>query len=179
MEQLPLDIPPGQPVQMPPAQAKPVSYAGFWKRFLAYIIDNIIISVVSFVILLPLLAMIGLAGFGMASSGDENADAGVILGSIGMLLGAYLFFILIVFIGEWLYFALMESKKGATLGKMALGIKVTDLSGNPVSFGKATGRYFGKILSSLIFCIGYIMVAFTQQKQGLHDLLAGTLVVNK
>lgn len=179
MEQQPLQIPPGPPIEIPPAQVKPVSYAGFWKRFLAYLIDNILISIFSFVILLPLLAMIGLAGIGIASSGDENPDANVYLGSIGMLLGAYLLFIVVVFVGEWLYFALMESKKGATLGKMALGIKVTDLSGHTISFGRATGRYFGKILSSLIFCIGYIMVAFTQQKQGLHDLMAGTLVVNK
>jgi len=179
MEEQPIQIPPDPAIQMPPAQLKPVSYAGFWKRFLAYLIDNIIISILAFVILLPLLAAIGLAGAGMVSAVEDNPDASVLIGSIGLLIGAYLFFILIVFVAKWVYFALMESKKGATLGKMALGIKVTDLSGNRISFGKATGRHFGKILSSLIFCIGYLMVAFTQQKQGLHDLMAGTLVVNK
>jgi uncharacterized RDD family membrane protein YckC len=79
---------------------------------------------------------------------------------------------------SWLYSALMErSSKQATLGKMALGIRVTDLDGNRIGFGKATGRYFAKILSALILGIGFLMVAFTQRKQGLHDMLAGTLVM--
>ena len=60
--------------------------------------------------------------------------------------------------------------------KKALGLSVTDLSGNRIGFGRATGRYFAKILSGLILLIGFIMVAFTQRKQGLHDMLAGTLV---
>jgi hypothetical protein len=71
-----------------------------------------------------------------------------------------------------------SSTKQGTLGKMALGIKVTDLNGNRIDFSKASGRYFGKIISSIILCIGYIMVAFTQKKQGLHDIMAGCLVVN-
>jgi uncharacterized RDD family membrane protein YckC len=80
----------------------------------------------------------------------------------------------------WLYFALMESSsKQATLGKMALSIVVTDMDGKRISFGRATGRYFGKILSGIILLIGYIMIAFTEKKQGLHDMLANTLVVDK
>jgi uncharacterized RDD family membrane protein YckC len=80
----------------------------------------------------------------------------------------------------WLYFALMESSsKQGTLGKIALGIKVTDLSGNAISFGRATARHFGKILSTIILLAGYLMVAFTAKKQGLHDMIAGCLVVNK
>ena len=62
---------------------------------------------------------------------------------------------------------------------MALGIKVTDLEGNRISFGKATGRYFGKIVSGILLFIGYIMVAFTSKKQGMHDMMAGCLVINK
>jgi uncharacterized RDD family membrane protein YckC len=58
-----------------------------------------------------------------------------------------------------------------------LGLKVTDLQGNRISFGRATGRYFGMILSTMICFIGFIMVAFTEKKQGLHDILAGALVV--
>jgi uncharacterized RDD family membrane protein YckC len=121
-------------------------YAGFWKRFAAFIIDDLIITAASFVL-------------------------------IFVSLGA---FYPIAIIGGWLYFALMESSSNqATLGKMALGIKVTDMDGNRISFGKATGRYFGRILSGLILCIGYIMIAFTDKKQGLHDILANCLVVNK
>ena len=62
---------------------------------------------------------------------------------------------------------------------MVLGIKVTDLNGRRIGFGKATGRYFGKILSTVILLIGCIMIAFTEKKQGLHDKMAGCLVVNK
>ena len=80
---------------------------------------------------------------------------------------------------SWIYLALMESfPTQGTLGKMALRIKVTDLEGNRVGFGKATGRYFGKIISMLLLLIGYIMVAFTEKKQGLHDIMTGCLVVN-
>lgn len=77
----------------------------------------------------------------------------------------------------WLYFALMESsEKQATLGKIALGIVVTDLYGNRISFGKATGRYFGKFISA-IFLIGYILAFSNPRKQALHDTMAGTLVL--
>ena len=65
----------------------------------------------------------------------------------------------------------------ATPGKMACGIKVTDLDGRRISFGRATGRFFGKILSTLILLIGFLMQPFTARKQALHDILAGTLVV--
>jgi uncharacterized RDD family membrane protein YckC len=86
----------------------------------------------------------------------------------------------ILIAGQWLYFALMESSsKQASLGKMALGIIVTDIEGKRISFGKASGRYFGRILSAIIIYIGYLMIAFTEKKQGLHDMLANTLVVNK
>jgi uncharacterized RDD family membrane protein YckC len=80
----------------------------------------------------------------------------------------------------WLYFALMESSSHqATLGKMALGIRVTDLQGGRLTFGRATARFFGKIVSGLICYIGFIMAAFTERKQALHDMIAGTLVVRQ
>lgn len=81
---------------------------------------------------------------------------------------------------SWLYHAFMESSaRQATLGKMAMGIVVTDLHGQQVSFGRASGRFFGMYLSAFLLLIGFIMVAFTKRKQGLHDILAGCLVVNK
>jgi uncharacterized RDD family membrane protein YckC len=82
--------------------------------------------------------------------------------------------------GHWLYEALMLSSSWqATLGKRALGMVVTDLQGERLSFGRATGRHFAKWISYLVLGIGYIMAAFTAKKQGLHDLVAGTLVVNE
>jgi uncharacterized RDD family membrane protein YckC len=83
-------------------------------------------------------------------------------------------------IGLWLYFALMESNgTQATLGKMALGLKVTDLQGGRLSFGQATGRFFGKWISGMIMDIGFMMAGWTQKKQALHDMMAGALVVRK
>ena len=112
-----------------------------------------------------------------------------------MRVGAYLLDVLILFIplgilsllpilgivinivGIWLYFALQESsEQQATLGKRALNIYVTDLQGRRISFGQATGRHFGKIISGFILGIGYMMAGFTEKKQGLHDIMAGTLV---
>tara|TARA_B100001245_G_C22536040_1_gene269160 strand:- start:219 stop:485 length:267 start_codon:yes stop_codon:yes gene_type:complete len=80
----------------------------------------------------------------------------------------------------WIYFAVMESSPTqGTLGKMAIGIKVTDLEGSRISFGRASGRHFGKLISGLILQMGFVMVAFTKKKQGLHDKMASCLVVNK
>ena len=78
----------------------------------------------------------------------------------------------------WIYEAAMESSsKQATLGKMALRLKVTDEHGSRISFARASARYFSKILSRMILMIGYIMAGFTARKQALHDMIAGTLVV--
>jgi uncharacterized RDD family membrane protein YckC len=138
-----------------------MSYAGFWKRFAAAVIDAIVTTIGGLVI--------GFV-FGMVMVAGGTSDP-VILNGLGNILGIILC---------WIYFAAMESAPSqGTLGKMALGIKVTDLDGNKIGFGKATGRHFGKILSGIILGIGFIMVAFTQKKQGLHDIMAGCLVVNK
>jgi uncharacterized RDD family membrane protein YckC/cytochrome c-type biogenesis protein CcmH/NrfG len=99
--------------------------------------------------------------------------------ALNFVVGVIVMFIWSFFIW-WLYSAVMESSNlQATLGKMALGIKVTDLNGSRISFGRATGRYFGMFISSIILSIGFIMIAFTKKKQGLHDIMAGCLVVNK
>lgn len=110
----------------------------------------------------------------------DSIIVGIVNFIISMVLGKGAVTSLVSLVIGWLYFALLESSdKQGTVGKMALGIQVTDLNGERVSFGKATGRYFGKIISSLILCIGYIMAAFTEKKQALHDMMAGTLVVRK
>jgi uncharacterized RDD family membrane protein YckC len=85
-----------------------------------------------------------------------------------------------IFFLPWVYEAMMlSSEKQATLGKMVLGIAVTDLNGGRISFGRATGRHFAKWLSALILGIGFLMVAFTEKKQALHDMIADTLVVDR
>jgi len=163
-------------------QQPPLSYAGFWRRFAAYLIDTIIIGIV-FGILFFIFG--GLFGLGMLSSDmefDEESiqsdDPAALL--IGAMIGTIVLFSIISTVAQWLYFALMEaSSNQGTLGKMAMGIKVTDTMGYPITFGRATGRYFGKILSGAILMIAYIMAAFTERKQALHDMMAGTLVVDK
>lgn len=131
-----------------------MEYAGFWRRLAAYIIDNILIGVVFTIVLLILGAIAG--------------EAGIV---IGYLLGV---------VGVFVYFAYMESSTNqATVGKLPVGIQVTDIEGNRVSFGKALGRNAAKLLSTIILYIGFIMAAFTAKKQGLHDMIAGTLVVKK
>lgn len=79
---------------------------------------------------------------------------------------------------QWLYYALQESGTNqATFGKKAMGLKVTNLQGDRISFGQASGRFFGKIISGLIILIGYLMMLWDDKKQTLHDKIAGTLVI--
>ncbi len=140
-------------------------YGGFWRRVLAYIIDAIIVNVagslVGFVVGLAL-------GLQMQSGGADTETFEGAAGLAGGVLGL---------VSSWLYFAILESSSmQGTLGKKALGMIVTDLDGGRIGFGRATGRYFAKILSGIILLIGFIMVAFTERKQGLHDMIVGTLV---
>lgn len=129
-----------------PSGAVATSYAGFWIRVVAAIIDGIVLAVVQFILNLFI---------------DDFTARNLTNTVIG-----------------WLYYAGLESSaRQATVGKMALGLAVTDLQGNRISFLRATGRYFAKILSAIILLIGFIMVAFTEKKQGLHDMLASTLVI--
>ncbi|MCY1445802.1 RDD family protein [compost metagenome] len=82
-------------------------------------------------------------------------------------------------IGIGYYAGFHASRGGATLGKMAVGIKVVRSDGERITFLRGVGRYFGFILSSLTLFIGFIMAAFTERKQALHDMLCDTLVVDK
>lgn len=151
----------------PGAFAQPY-YAGFWLRVCAAFIDALLVGLLAFIaeFLVGLLMGISVA----ASGGGE--DAGTLVAVVtGAIIGGLL---------NWVYFAVGESSRvQATPGKRAMGLKVTDLEGARISFGRASGRYFGKYLSGLFFCVGYLMVAFTAQKRGLHDMMAGTLVVRQ
>ena len=155
-------------------EIKPVVYAGFWLRFVASLIDGIILWLLQMIITAPLLGIIGITALKADSFSNEESIAAV-LAIIGVGMITYM----VLIIMGWLYFALMESYKGATVGKMAMGLKVTDMEGNQINFLRATGRYFGKIVSSMILMIGYIMAGFTEKKQALHDIMANCLVVKK
>jgi uncharacterized RDD family membrane protein YckC len=119
----------------------------------------------------PLKLIFGVSATGISDSGDNNA-AHFALAGMGCV--AALLQWMIYFLYETLF---TSSSMQGTLGKKVCGLKVTDLNGARISFGKAAGRYFAKILSGIILGIGFIMVAFTERKQGLHDMIVGTYVV--
>ncbi|MCW6027868.1 putative RDD family membrane protein YckC [Stenotrophomonas rhizophila] len=139
-----------------------VVYAGFWKRYAAYFIDYILLTVVT----LPLSMIINVMG---VSSGNEGVQVALTL--VVMLLS------MVISIGY--YAGFHASRGGATLGKMAVGIKVVRGNGERISFLRAFCRYLATIVSSLILMIGFIMAAFTERKQALHDMMCDTLVVDK
>lgn len=152
----------------PVSYAAPVAgvrYGGFWMRFVAAVIDGILVELVVLPVGAMVGAMIGAAGYAVDMPGiGIRMVSFIVSGTIGLL-------------GNWIYEAAMESSsKQATLGKMALGLKVTDLEGRRISFARATGRHFAKLISGMILLIGYIMAGFTERKQALHDMIAGTLV---
>lgn len=143
-----------------------MQYAGFWIRVGAYIIDYIVLYIVQIVLGMVFGISAG-ALSGMDPSGTEALTTGA-----GLI---YLLLIIGISIG---YYVVMESGPWqATLGKKAVGLIVVDESGERITWTRALGRYLAKILSTIILFIGFIMVGFTEKKQGLHDILAGTLVV--
>src|ERR1041385_5207599 len=172
-----------QPVQTstpsypaPPAYAfaPPSPYGGFWVRLLAYIIDRIVVGVVAtplfFIMAMPTITRI----VHEAEQNQDNPSPELVFS----MLGAISTFIILAFVGQWLYEALLTASSWqGTVGKRVLRLKVTDEAGNRISFGRATGRFFAKILSQALLWIGFIMVAFTDRKRGLHDMIAGTLVM--
>ena len=133
-----------------------VAYGGFWIRLVAYIIDAILLTLV-------VGGLGAMLGFNLLETDLERQEP---------------LFNLLSFVIGWLYFALMESsERGATVGKMALGLRVVTSNGQRLSFMNATGRYFAKIISAIILGIGFLMIAFTDKKRGLHDMIASTLVI--
>ena len=155
-----------------------VAYAGFWLRFVAYLIDGFITSIGFVILLVPLIFLTGLGAAlrGITSGEDISDDAAAFLG-FGFIFGC----IGIVLVVSWLYYALSESSSWqATLGKKILNLNVTDLGGQPVSFARASGRHFAKIITGMIpLAIGWILAGFTEKKQAVHDMIASCLVLRK
>jgi uncharacterized RDD family membrane protein YckC len=183
-------IPP-VPASIPPAYSYAATmqppghlqYAGFWIRFVAYIIDSLILTIPIFIIAMIFGVVVGIiTGVAGRTHSFENAGSEPAVGAV-MGLGIVVMELVIwaaIMVIAWLYFAKLESgPMQATYGKRALGLRVTSLSGERIGFGQASGRFFGKLLSGMTLYIGYIMAGFTERKQALHDMVAGTLVVRK
>ena len=133
-----------------PVFPEPSRYAGFWIRLVAYIIDALILGAITF----PATQVLAAMGIG-----DHSTN----IMSIAI---------------SWMYFAVFESSNWmGSPGKKALGLIVTDEQGRRITVGRATRRYFAKILSVLLLGLGMVMIAFTARKQGLHDKMFHTLVL--
>ena len=156
-------------------EQKPVNYAGFWIRFVAFIIDWLLLNFLTFILIVPILGMIGFATFGIAEINNMEPEE---LGLAILAIAAPLSIANIIM--YWLYFALQQSSSWqATIGKRAVGVIVTDLNGERLTFTTASVRYLGRVISNMTMLIGYIIAGFTQKKQALHDMIAGTYVVYK
>lgn len=153
-------------------------YAGFWLRFVAYVIDALMCGLVVGLLVLIIVVVIGVGTLRRSGEFSDSPES-------YFMAPATILFFAVVFIaitcGTWLYYSLLESSiHQGTLGKMALGLIVTDTQGRRITFGRASGRFFAKLITSLVpLFIGYIMAGFTVKKQALHDMIASCLVLKK
>ncbi|MCL7715437.1 RDD family protein [Stenotrophomonas mori] len=148
-----------------------IVHAGFWKRVAAYCIDSLVVGMVGGVIAMVLGMVLGI---GMAGMGRNSEAMGA-----GFIFIQLLVNLVSIALSAAYYAGFHASAGKATLGKMAVGIKVVRSNGERISLARGIGRYFAAMLSGLILCIGYLMAAFTERKQGLHDMICDTLVVDK
>jgi uncharacterized RDD family membrane protein YckC len=154
----------------------PLAYGGFWVRAAAYLIDGLILGIPFGLIVIVLMFLLG--GFSVmrhSNSVDPRAAAALAAPLILSFVFGMIFFVCL----QWLYFAGMESsERQATFGKAAMSLRVANAEGRRLSFAHATGRFFAKIVSGMIpLGIGYLMAGFTEKKQALHDIIAGTIVL--
>jgi uncharacterized RDD family membrane protein YckC len=140
------------------ASAATFTYAGFWIRFIAALLDWVILFVAGMVVQLPFARML------------QSRDVAETLMALGFV------YLIDLAIGAT-YETVFVSRFGATPGKMALDLKVVRPDGGPVSVGRAAGRYFAKIVSGIVLMIGYIMAGFDPEKRALHDMMCDTRVV--
>jgi len=151
---------------VPPPVVDAQAHAGFWRRLVAFAIDALLMAIGVGLVFVVVSIFYGIA---LLSSPGPDQSVGVTLAMM-----------VIILVLLWLYWAGLESSPWqGTIGKRALDLVVTDLYGRRISFGRATGRYFAKLLSNLTLGLGYVLAGFGAQKQGLHDMVAGTLVVRR
>jgi len=179
----PVNVPPVYYAPVPP-QTLPAPYAGFWLRAVAYLLDSLLFAVVLGVFVAIAIGIHGPGYFrGMAGSWPRGGFGGASVSPIipMMFIGTLIMAFVFLFVITWLYYAVMESSANqGTLGKIVMGLIVADMQGRRISFGRASGRFFSRLITGLIpFAIGYIMAGFTEKKQALHDMIASCLVLKK
>lgn len=171
----------GPVISSPPAMAGSIHYAGFWIRFVARVIDGVLLAVAGAIIRVPLFLMFGLSsgfgrglGRGLGGGFGRGENGFVFLPAIMGVLGISVLLSIALAAAYEVYFV---STRGGTLGKLALGLKIVRADGSPVDAGLALGRWFAHFLSGAIFMIGYIMAGFDEQKRALHDHICQTRVI--
>jgi len=155
-----------------------VAYAGFWLRFVACILDWFVSGIGFLVLLIPIAVISGAAAaLSRIDSGEDIGDSPTVFLIVSIALG----FFGIMLLADWLYYALSESSSWqGTVGKRLLNLKVTDLGGQRISFARASGRYFSRIITHMITLeIGFILAGFTEKKQAVHDMIASCLVLRR
>lgn len=143
-------------------------YGGFWIRFLAKIIDGIILSIAQWAVMIPLSMLIMPS---MMQSNEQFPTPGFFI-FIGVQ-------VLLSFTLPLAYGTFFLGRFGATLGKMACRLKVVTPEGDKITYMRAFGRFWAEIISYIILLIGYIMAAFDDEKRALHDRICSTRVVKK
>lgn len=145
-------------------------YGKFGSRLLAWIIDTVLVSTGS-----AILVVVASTIYGCRFHAEGTGPFGALV--TGLIRGWFLS-LSIPLIVSWLYSAVCESSGWeATPGKLMAGLKVTDVSEQRISFIRASVRFFSKFLSTALFTLGWFMPLFTQHKQTLHDKIAGTVVL--
>ena len=142
-----------------------VRYAGFWRRFLAVLLDGILLAIVNFIVQMAILFP--------AISLTPSQDPAVARANLGLLLVVYA----IQIATNFAYETILIWKYGSTLGKRVCGVEVVTAEGKPLSYMLSVGRYFAKILSAITLMIGYIIAAFDEEKRALHDRICNTRAI--
>ena len=137
------------------------TYGGFWIRFLARVIDSMIVTAASFALSIPLIGALSLG----------SSKAGFVLAQVLVTL--------MLLAGNVAYDVVLTVEKGGTVGKLVLGLQIVTPDGRRLTWGRAIGRYFANYITAITFFIGYIIAAFDVQKRALHDYICDTRVVRK
>jgi uncharacterized RDD family membrane protein YckC len=166
------------------AAAATRTYAGFWLRLVAAIIDGLILAIpMGLLFFMSIASMVPT----LLQNAHNTQDPQQAMAIVAAILPRVFFLIILFAAGSWLYWALLESSEWqATLGKKALGLYVTDLDGKRTTFGRTSGRFwsgrgisFVPSIGGLYYLIDCIMAGFTEKKQALHDMIASCLVLRK
>lgn len=143
---------------------------GFWRRLFAYLIDRFILYLIS-----VMLFLVGILALGIdAGAVEQLLFSGLPPDGTGSFALAYIGAMLLT---DMAYFTWFHGAGGRTPGKMLFGLRVIQASGEPATFGVAFLRWVGYLISGLLFCLGFLWIAFDGRKQGWHDKIAATLVV--